>query len=53
LKFYGEILGAAGLLAIAAWNNFLFALVVANEETKTLPVAMLGYIGYTSIQWGP
>jgi multiple sugar transport system permease protein len=37
---------------IASWNNFLFALVLANENTKTLPVAVLGYIGYTSIQWG-
>jgi multiple sugar transport system permease protein len=37
---------------IASWNNFLFALVLANEQTKTLPVAVLGYIGYTSIQWG-
>jgi len=37
---------------IASWNNFLFALVLANANTKTLPVAVLGYIGYTSIQWG-
>lgn len=37
---------------IASWNNFLFALVLASEQTKTLPVAVLGYIGYTSIQWG-
>ena len=37
---------------IASWNNFLFALVLANEQTKTLPVAVLGYIGYSSIQWG-
>jgi multiple sugar transport system permease protein len=37
---------------IASWNNFLFALVLANEHTKTLPVAVLGYIGYTSVQWG-
>jgi len=37
---------------IASWNNFLFALVLANEQTKTLPVAVLGYIGYTPIQWG-
>ena len=40
------------LAFIASWNNFLFALVLANEQTKTLPVAVLGYIGYTSIQWG-
>lgn len=37
---------------IASWNNFLFALVLSNERSKTLPVAVLGYIGYNSIQWG-
>jgi len=46
-------IAATSILAfIASWNNFLFALVLANENTKTLPVAVLGYIGYTSIQWG-
>jgi multiple sugar transport system permease protein len=46
-------IAATGILAfIASWNNFLFALVLANESTKTLPVAVLGYIGYNSIQWG-
>jgi multiple sugar transport system permease protein len=46
-------IAATSILAfIASWNNFLFALVLANEQTKTLPVAVLGYIGYTSIQWG-
>jgi multiple sugar transport system permease protein len=46
------IAATAILSFIASWNNFLFALVLANEQTKTLPVAVLGYIGYTSIQWG-
>jgi multiple sugar transport system permease protein len=46
------IAATAILSFIASWNNFLFALVLANEQTKTLPVAILGYIGYTSIQWG-
>lgn len=46
-------IAATGILAfIASWNNFLFALVLANENTKTLPVAVLSYIGYNSIQWG-
>lgn len=46
-------IAATGILAfIASWNNFLFALVLSNERTKTLPVAVLGYIGYNSIQWG-
>ena len=46
-------IAATAIIAfIASWNNFLFALVLANERTKTLPVAVLGYIGYNSIQWG-
>jgi multiple sugar transport system permease protein len=46
-------IAATSILAfIASWNNFLFALVLSNEQTKTLPVAVLGYIGYNSIQWG-
>lgn len=46
-------IAATAILAfISSWNNFLFALVLANEETKTLPVAVIGYIGYNSIQWG-
>lgn len=46
-------IAATSILAfIASWNNFLFALVLSNDQTKTLPVAVLGYIGYNSIQWG-
>ena len=46
-------IAATAILAfIASWNNFLFALVLSNEQTKTLPVAVLGFIGYNSIQWG-
>ncbi|MGH7154995.1 MAG: carbohydrate ABC transporter permease, partial [Acetobacteraceae bacterium] len=46
-------IAATSILAfIASWNNFLFALVLSNDQTKTLPVAVLGYIGYNSIEWG-
>jgi multiple sugar transport system permease protein len=46
-------IAATAILAfIASWNNFLFALVLSNDRTKTLPVAVLGYIGYNSIEWG-
>lgn len=46
-------IAATAILAfIASWNNFLFALVLSNDTTKTLPVAVLAYIGYNSIEWG-
>jgi multiple sugar transport system permease protein len=46
-------IAATAILAfIASRNNFLFALVLANDATKTPPVAVLGFIGCNSIQWG-
>ncbi|WP_435746167.1 carbohydrate ABC transporter permease [Microbacterium sp. PMB16] len=43
---------AAILSFIFAWNNFMFALVLAGSSTKTLPVAIFDFVGYASIDWG-
>lgn len=46
-------LATATILALVfSWNNFMFALVLAGEETKTLPVAIFNFIAYSSIDWG-
>ncbi len=37
---------------IFSWNNFMFALVLSSNTTKTLPVAIFDFIGYASIDWG-
>lgn len=37
---------------IFSWNNFMFALVLSGNSTKTLPVAIFDFIGYASIDWG-
>ena len=37
---------------IFSWNNFMFALVLSGQSTKTLPVAIFDFIGYASIDWG-
>jgi multiple sugar transport system permease protein len=37
---------------IFSWNNFMFSLVLANEKTRTLPVAIFSFISYASIDWG-
>jgi multiple sugar transport system permease protein len=37
---------------IFSWNNFMFALVLSGQATKTLPVAIFDFIGYASIDWG-
>jgi len=37
---------------IFSWNNFLFALVLSNQETRTLPVAIVNFTSYASVDWG-
>ena len=37
---------------IFSWNNFVFALVLSGNDTRTLPVAIFNFIGYASIDWG-
>ncbi|MEA5117282.1 MAG: carbohydrate ABC transporter permease, partial [Propionicimonas sp.] len=46
-------LATSGILAfIFSWNNFLFALVLSAQETRTLPVAIYNFVAYASIDWG-
>lgn len=46
-------IATAGVLSfIFSWNNFMFALVLSDAKTKTLPVAIFDFIGYASIDWG-
>ena len=43
----------AGILAfVFSWNNFMFSMVLSGPHTETLPVALLGFTGYASIDWG-
>lgn len=44
---------AAGIIAFTySWNNFLFALVLTGAKTKTLPVAVYGFLTADQIDWG-
>lgn len=46
-------IATASILAfIFSWNNFMFALVLSGESTRTLPVAIFNFIAYSSIDWG-
>lgn len=46
-------MATAGILSfIFSWNNFMFALVLSGQKTKTLPVAIFDFVGYASIDWG-
>ncbi|MFV0406372.1 MAG: carbohydrate ABC transporter permease [Propioniciclava sp.] len=40
------------LAFIFSWNNFLFALVLSNRDTRTLPVAIANFTSYASVDWG-
>jgi len=46
------ILTASILAFIFSWNNFIFALVLCTNDTKTLPTAVFNFVSYTEINWG-
>jgi len=37
---------------IFSWNNFLFALVLSDQGTRTLPVAISNFTSYAAVDWG-
>jgi multiple sugar transport system permease protein len=37
---------------IFSWNNFLFALVLSNQYSRTLPVAIVNFTSYAAVDWG-
>jgi multiple sugar transport system permease protein len=44
---------ATGILAfVFSWNNFLFSVILAGRETRTLPIAVFNMISYEEINWG-
>ena len=47
------IVVAAILAVIFSWNNFVFGIVLAGRETRTLPVAVYNMLSYDQIAWGP
>lgn len=46
------IISASILAFVFSWNNFLFSIIFATENTKTLPVAIYNFISYAQIDWG-
>lgn len=40
------------LAFIFSWNNFVFSLVLAGGQTKTLSLALFSFVTYASIDWG-
>jgi multiple sugar transport system permease protein len=46
------IITASIMSFIFSWNNFMFSLVLAGDQTRTLPVAIFNFISYSSVDWG-
>jgi multiple sugar transport system permease protein len=43
---------AAILSFIQSWNTFMYSVVLADSETRTLPVAVFGFLSYGGFDWG-
>lgn len=41
------------LAFIFSWNNFIFGVVLAGRETRTLPVAIYNVLTFEQVSWGP
>ena len=41
------------LVFIFSWNNFIFGIVLAGRETRTLPVAVYNVLTFEQVSWGP
>ncbi len=46
-------LSALILAVIFSWNNFVFGIVLASRETRTLPVAVYNMLSFEQVSWGP
>ena len=52
-------LAAPGMAAVAiftfiiSWNEFLFALIFTRNQVTTAPVALVGFMSFEGINWGP
>jgi len=38
---------------IASWNEFFYALIFTRNQVKTAPVALVGFMSFEGINWGP
>jgi multiple sugar transport system permease protein len=48
----GGLVAVSILSFILSWNNFMFSVVLAVDQTKTLPVAAFSYLSYGNVEWG-
>jgi multiple sugar transport system permease protein len=46
------LIATAVLCFITSWNEFMFALLLTDRDTRTAPVAILRFMGYEGLDWG-
>jgi multiple sugar transport system permease protein len=49
----GGVVAASIVGFIFSWNHFLFSIVISGNSTRTLPVAVFGFMSYGQVNWGP
>ncbi len=47
------IIASAILAFVGSWNEFLFAVILSINKSKTLPVVIAGFITDKGLEWGP
>ena len=47
------IIASSILAFVGAWNEFLFAVILSINKSKTLPVVIAGFITDRGLEWGP
>jgi len=49
---HNGLVASSVFIAIAAWNEFLFALMLTSQNARTAPVAASLFVSYKEIAWG-
>jgi ABC-type glycerol-3-phosphate transport system permease component len=47
------IVATGVFIALLSWNEFLIPVIMAGENSKTLPVFVAGFISNRTLDWGP
>jgi ABC-type glycerol-3-phosphate transport system permease component len=47
------IVATGVFVALLSWNEFLIPVIMAGENSKTLPVLVAGFISNRTLDWGP
>ena len=50
---WGGVAVTAIFAFIESWNEFLYAAVLTGSDTKTVPVAIFGFLAAEESRWGP